>query len=394
MRPNKCRGRACRARATATIVTVAIAAVLAGPLWSASSDEAPPGLRAGWKWRSIVPAEKRGDVVVRRECRVTLWTEDGWLIVRRSTIDDELEWQVVLARASDPVRPQVKVNDRSGAIDVSYRGYFIREGGWRRLRVYRERKTRQSPAWPELSLEGERRPLGSGSCAGVSLSACGLDQWCWVQSGPSDKHPDLWLRLQPTTDRPGKASRGGGVHGFLGSLDGPAEMFYGDCDLQDEGDLFVATRTTPDQADQGLDEDEVQQALRTKRAPSLAAAEWLNTDDPPALDKLAGEMVLLYFWSDACPASVQKLKAVQRLHEKFDELVVIGILSARRTEEARRALREHEVSFPVMIDAGQLVKHYRVDALPNCFLIDKAGNVVWGFGMAPPSDVQVEELLK
>ena len=58
------------------------------------------------------------------------------------------------------------------------------------------------------------------------------------------------------------------------------------------------------------------------------------------------------------------------------------------------AVRDNKVSFPVMVDKGQTAKRYRVDALPNCFLIDKSGKVVRGFAMAPPTDAQIEELLK
>jgi hypothetical protein len=64
------------------------------------------------------------------------------------------------------------------------------------------------------------------------------------------------------------------------------------------------------------------------------------------------------------------------------------------TVSAGRSVKDNNVSFPVTIDNGPTAKRYRVDALPNCFLIDKSGKVVWGYGMAPPTDAQIEELLK
>src|SRR5436190_526571 len=64
--------------------------------------------------------------------------------------DDEKE--LVLARASDPARPKIKVDDE--LVEVQYRGYLIREGaaGW--LRAHRERKSVESPPWPSESLDG------------------------------------------------------------------------------------------------------------------------------------------------------------------------------------------------------------------------------------------------
>src|SRR5262245_59247328 len=87
-----------------------------------AGDEAE-GLREGWKWRTTIPALKFEDVVVNRESRVTLWVEQGWLVVRRATVDDEFEWQVVLARAANANRPQIKVNESTRGLEVSYRGY-------------------------------------------------------------------------------------------------------------------------------------------------------------------------------------------------------------------------------------------------------------------------------
>src|SRR4029077_6815137 len=131
-------------------------------------------------------------------------------------------------------------------------------------------------------------------------------------------------------------------------------------------------------------------------APALAANDWLGDSGPLSLDKLDGHVGLLYFWADWCQPSVKKLPQVEQLHRKFSDrdLVVIGIPSAERSDSASQSVKDNKVSFPVMIDDGQTAKRYRVGALPNCFLIDRSGKVVRGFAMAPPTDAQIEELLK
>jgi peroxiredoxin len=93
---------------------------------------------------------------------------------------------------------------------------------------------------------------------------------------------------------------------------------------------------------------------------------------------------------------LDNLPQIEQLHRKFADrgLVVLGIHSSERSASAGQSVKDRNISFPVMIDDGQTAKRYRVGALPNCFLIDKSGKVVWGFGMAPPTEGQIEKLLK
>ncbi len=364
-------------------------------VWCFGADDKPAsGLRDGWKWRTRIPELKYKDAVVERECHVTLSNENGWLVARRSTIDDDLEWQVVLARASDPAKPQITVNELSGAVEVRYRGYFIREN-WGRIRIYRERKTEDLSAWPQLALAGERRSLGEGSCQATTIRSYALNQWCWIECGPRQR-ADVWLKLQPTTNRAGEASRGNALSGFIGSADGPAEMFYGDSQVQDEGDLLVGNHKRIDEVERGLDEFALDRAFRTKAAPALDAQSWLNEADPIALEKLQGRVVLLCFWSESCESSVKKLQQIEALHRRFKDrdFVIIGIHSADRGDKPVQPSSDNMVTFPIMVDSGETAKRYGVDALPCFFLIDKSGRVVWGYGMAPPSDNRIEKLLE
>jgi peroxiredoxin len=376
-------------------ILLAAAVVVVAGLRSVA-DEQPAGLKKGWKSRTRIPAVKVSDVVFFRESRVTIWEEQGWLVVRRATIDDDLEWQVVLARSSDPARPEIDVQEATGSIEVRYRGYFIRESRDGKLRIFRERKTEKSPDWPLLKLEGERGDFGGSGGSDAYLEFLGLDQWCWLQSGGREKRPDLWIRLQPVTQRKGEASRGNAIFGVTSGAGGPVEMFYGDCQAQDEGDLFIGNRVTLDDADLGLEDSLLHDALGTDTAPALAGDEWHNTEDALSLAQLEGKVVLLHFWATWCDASTKNLSRLEELHKEFGErgLVIIGIHSARRSDDAGRFLKEREFSLPIVIDNGQTAKQYRIGAWPAYFLIDKSGKVAWGFGMAPPTSEQIEKLLK
>src|SRR5689334_3145177 len=54
-----------------------------------SGDRLPDG------WRKEVQLSSDGDVCIA-------WVEKGWLQVRRQSASGELEWQIVLAKATEP----------------------------------------------------------------------------------------------------------------------------------------------------------------------------------------------------------------------------------------------------------------------------------------------------
>jgi thiol-disulfide isomerase/thioredoxin len=219
------------------------------------------------------------------------------------------------------------------------------------------------------------------------------------------------VRLQPIIRLGGAVGR---WREELGTGTGPVEAFYGDSQVQDEGDLFVGTRMSFDVAERGLTGQKLHDAMQSKRAPALEAREWLN--DPPPVS-LENHVVLIYFWADWCSASVDKLPQIERLHKKFRDrgLIVVGIHSSERSDSAGKSVKDNHISFPVMIDSseptdksvadiqdfipapvkmGMTAERYRVGALPNCFVINKSGKLVWGFGMVAPSDKYIEHLLK
>src|SRR5436190_13962065 len=108
----------CRRLVPRLLIATSLVFLAANPPASRScrGDDAP-GLPEGWKWQSTIPAtESRGEAY-SRESRVRLWVEMGWLVVRRTTVDDDFEWQVVLARATDPQKPVITI-DESGNLDI------------------------------------------------------------------------------------------------------------------------------------------------------------------------------------------------------------------------------------------------------------------------------------
>jgi hypothetical protein len=97
-------------------------------------------------------------------------------------------------------------------------------------------------------------------------------------------------------------------------------------------------------------------------------------------------------------------------------MAAIGIHSAEAGDEVGRVVKDRGITFPVMADTaksvpagerppppqltsrrpviGETAKRYATDLLPNFFLIDKSGKLAWGFRLEPPTEEQLEELLR
>jgi sugar lactone lactonase YvrE len=120
------------------------------------------------------------------------------------------------------------------------------------------------------------------------------------------------------------------------------------------------------------------------RAPELnGAVDWLNVPAPLTLRSLVGKVVLLDFWTYGCINCMHILPDLRRLEEKYrDELVVIGVHSAkftneRRSENLRHILVRYDIDHPVANDANLTIwRAYGARAWPTQVLIDPEGYVV------------------
>ncbi len=346
-------------------------------------------LSDSWKLHVELPTVEDGSGnVLLHAAKINLWIEKGWLIVRRETDSGDIEWQIVVAQATEANPPQVTVDKVGGGFEITYGRYFVREGVGL-LRVLRERKTAQSPPWPKRLADHGSAGLGSASnAANVHLTGWEVSDWCWVASGLPGNQYDVWLRLEH------KALRSPG-YSFHGKPQ-LAQMFYGTRRVQDEGDLLVAERSLAETVEAALLAKKLQKEMGNKPAPALAVKEWFNTTDDPTLDKLNGKVVLLDFWGKWCSPCVKKLPDVEGLHQKYKDrgLVVIGIHSTNDSEKLGEFLKEKKITFAVGVDKGATTKNYAIGAWPTYFLIDKTGKVVWGFSAEPPKGSQIEELLR
>lgn len=367
-----------------------------GEAKAGESPNSPGGLREGWRWQVTVPEYKNAGRTLNRESRLKLRVEQGWLIIRRTTPDDDLEWEVVLACATDPARPEIQLADE--LVEVRYRDYLIRESGTGFLRIYRERKVQESPAWPPMKVEGRQESAFHQEGAGATLVLA--EDWRFVQSGTTVEQPDFRVRFEPHDRermlRLSQAPAGGGSIPSTSSPGAPILLGLRGAELYiDDGDLIVAHRVAPG-AGWGLEGETLARRMETHVAPPLEAAERLNAREAISLETLRGRMVLLSFFSSRIPISVHQLAELEELQKKHTDrrLTVVGVHDGGSAEEVAALLKEYGVTFPVLIDApqndgrfrGKTAARYGVEARPMYFLIDAEGRLQWGLGMTPPAE--------
>jgi hypothetical protein len=224
------------------IVLASLVLVSAGGATRARAEESGKPLTEGWNQSHVIAEWKVGDRVIAREGLCELRVERGWLTVARfSTPDKALEWQVVLARAEEKLQPVVKIDPKNKSLEITYGRHFIRDT-LGRLRILREAKTAESPEW---SIPAVPKAIEKGSAG--NLRGVEANDWIWALSAPEGR-PDLWMRIQHQKI----ADKGMSFRAIAGTpsvqtlvVTGTPQT-GGDHTVQDEGDLFVATRATPE----------------------------------------------------------------------------------------------------------------------------------------------------
>jgi len=297
------------------------------PVAKITTDSAKPqkeALQDGWQKVVPLPAVlDKNDDVIQGSATLKLWVEDQWLIAKRTSAANELEWQVVLASANAADMPTLETSD--GRCEVTFGQFFIRESIGS-LRVSRQRKT-DGDDWPSLALETDRE-LGSAMMPsqGVELIGQQVGDWAWVSSGLVNHRHDVWLRLEHK-DLKGKGygSKGGHV---------PAKFFYGTRYAEDDGDLFIAERSLDEAVEYERNKRKVRATLGDSLAPELSFGESHNTPSTLTLSGLRGKPVLLDFWGTWCRPCVANLPKVEALHQEYRDrgLSVIGIHSSNGSE--------------------------------------------------------------
>jgi peroxiredoxin len=357
---------------------------------AASTNSA--GLPEGWKkdieipeWRDV----KTGHVF-QAASNLKLWVEQGWLVARYERPERGLEWQIVLAPATNSNPPEVRLDKQPPGFELNYGKYFIREHiGW--LSILRERKTKETPAWPRIPIPNTAkaswvsREVGNWEDNSWRWFGLRFDNDATFENAAAQRY-DIWLRVQHVDLPSETGSERNGVESIPFTMD----VYYHDFSFHDEGDVFFGRRSTDTEEQVRT---KLANILNRRPAPELTVKQWLNTPPETSLKKLQGKAVLLYFWNGTDYSAF-----ATRLERKYKDrgLVVLGIHPNQDSEKLDELFKEKNIDLPNAIDTARLdiQRAYTVKLWPTYFLIDKGGKVSQGYLEHPPTDKQVEALLQ
>jgi thiol-disulfide isomerase/thioredoxin len=138
--------------------------------------------------------------------------------------------------------------------------------------------------------------------------------------------------------------------------------------------------------------------------PELNGGGWVNSA-PLSTTSLRGKVVLINFWTYTCINSLRTLPYVKEWSAKYRDsgLVVIGVHTPEFSFEREQpnveiALREHNVTYPVVMDKNYEIWHaFSNEYWPAFYLVDARGQIRYrhfGEGGYKEMELAIQNLLK
>ncbi len=95
-------------------------------------------------------------------------------------------------------------------------------------------------------------------------------------------------------------------------------------------------------------------------------------------DYLGQQPVVLFFWAASCPSCEQEIAALQSVYEENQEdgLVVLAINQNDPLQEVLAFRAEHGMTFPILLDTGEVSQQYEVSAIPHHLFVSRSGRIV------------------
>jgi len=116
------------------------------------------------------------------------------------------------------------------------------------------------------------------------------------------------------------------------------------------------------------------------------------------LQEYRGQVVLINFWASWCGPCRQEMPILERLHKRYEDagFTVLGVNVEGEISPAQKIVDKTKVTFPVLIDEGQLVSElYQLEAMPSTVVVDRDGVVRYVHrGYKPGDEAKYVEVVK
>jgi peroxiredoxin len=97
--------------------------------------------------------------------------------------------------------------------------------------------------------------------------------------------------------------------------------------------------------------------------------------------RLRGRVLVVKFFATYCAPCARTLPEAEALHRELGDVVFVGISEDDRASDAEALAQKHQLTFPVIHDAGNvLAGRFRVAEMPATFVVDRSGAVRWVAG--------------
>jgi peroxiredoxin len=96
------------------------------------------------------------------------------------------------------------------------------------------------------------------------------------------------------------------------------------------------------------------------------------------LSEHRGQVVMINFWASWCGPCRQEMPLLDELQQRYSPagFTVLGVNVEQDPAQARRLLKQMDISFPILFDADSVVsKLYDVSAMPVTVMVDRDGKM-------------------
>jgi len=139
----------------------------------------------------------------------------------------------------------------------------------------------------------------------------------------------------------------------------------------------------------------------TKKLPNITITD-LQGKPVSIVDAVGtGKVTVLSFWATWCSPCKRELDAITELYPNWVDnynmqLLAISIDNARMLSQVKPLIEEKGWEFRVLMDSKQDLQHaLEFQAIPQTFVIDKDGNIIYQHeGYTPGDEFELEKVLK